>query len=276
MGQKRILVVEDDMDVAELLLMFFEGQGYTVFHADLGADGVSLARSKFPNLILLDIMLPDMNGFDVCAELRANNLTKYVPTIFLTQKNTRNDRVSGLQLGADDYITKPFDIEELRVRVSKSIERATRDHIHEEVTGLPTGPVIDEEQTNFAQSEQPWSRLDISVEEIDGFRDVYGFLSGNDAINLASRILTNTLIEYGTDNDFIAIVDDKSFVIFTFSNKVSDMVKMAQEEFSGRSAALYKFTDVEQGYVVMDEGTDHERQMPLMSLNIQVQDFVAS
>jgi DNA-binding response OmpR family regulator len=154
MNKMRVLAIEDDVDVAELLVMFFQGQGYEVFHADSGVGGISLARAKLPNVILLDIMLPDMEGFDVCRELRSANLTRYIPTIFLTQRNSRADKVSGLELGADDYITKPFDIEELRVRVQKSIHRATRDHLHEEITGLPTGPLVDDQHSQFMFASQ--------------------------------------------------------------------------------------------------------------------------
>src|SRR5690606_9448939 len=155
-------------------LMFFNAEGYEVFHAEFGMDGVNLARAKLPNIILLDIMLPDMDGYDVCRELRSANLTKYIPTVFLTQKNARADKVAGLQLGADDYITKPFDIEELRLRVQGSIARATREHLNERITGLPTGPLVEEEFNSFKTQSSPWTRLDIHISGFDAFRDAYG------------------------------------------------------------------------------------------------------
>ena len=143
MSKKRLLIIEDDVDVSEMLTTYFESQGYEVFHATEGTEGIAMGRAKLPNLILLDVMLPDMDGFDVCRALRTTTLTKYIPITFLTQRDARADKVAGLELGADDYVTKPFDIEELRLRVQGSIKRATRDHLHEPRTGLPGGPMID-------------------------------------------------------------------------------------------------------------------------------------
>ena len=275
MGKHRILAIEDDIDVAELLVMFFEGQGYEIYHADTGNGGIALARAKIPNLILLDIMLPDMEGFAVCRELRDASLTKYIPTIFLTQRNTRSDKVSGLELGADDFITKPFDIEELRVRVQKSIERATRDHLHEEVTGLPTGPLIEEEHAYFAQSKDPWHRLDIRVNGFEAFRDAYGFLTANDALNLAARTITDKIIKFGSQNDFIGVIETGNFVVYTYSPDVEIMAEEAASEFAERAKALYKFTDVDQDAAIVDEGTTSEKRIPLMHFDITSQSSVA-
>ncbi len=140
MAQKRLLIIEDDVDLHEMLATYFVSLGYVVFQAEEGSEGIALSRARFPNLILLDVMLPDMTGFDVCRALRTTTLTKYIPIMFLTQRDARADKVAGLELGADDYITKPFDIEELRLRVEGSIRRATRDHLHEPRTGLPDRP----------------------------------------------------------------------------------------------------------------------------------------
>src|SRR5688572_25118114 len=147
MAKHRLLLIEDDPDVAEMLLMYFQALEYDVLHADNGKEGIELARTKFPNLILLDVMLPDMDGYEICFRLRKMSLTKYIPTLFLTQKDERASKVKGLELGADDYITKPFDIDELRLRVEGAIRRATRENLHEARSGLPTGQLIEDERT---------------------------------------------------------------------------------------------------------------------------------
>ena len=117
MGKGRILVVEDDFDISNMLRIYFSGQGYEVQVAPRGGDALMLTRKQLPQLIVLDIMLPDMNGYDVCRELRSTTRTSHIPIIFLTQKDERSDKIAGLELGADDYITKTFDIEELKLRV---------------------------------------------------------------------------------------------------------------------------------------------------------------
>ena len=126
MSKGRILVVEDDFDISNMLRIYFSGQGYEVQVAPRGGDALTMTRKQLPNLIVLDIMLPDMNGYDVCRELRTTTRTSHIPIIFLTQKDERSDKIQGLELGADDYITKPFDIEELKLRVQNAISAANR------------------------------------------------------------------------------------------------------------------------------------------------------
>ena len=111
MNNSRLLLIEDDHDVAEMLIMYFASHNYEVLHADSGLAGIDIARTKFPALILLDVMLPYMDGYDVCRHLRQTSMTKYIPILFLTQRDERTAKVKGLELGADDYITKPFDID---------------------------------------------------------------------------------------------------------------------------------------------------------------------
>jgi CheY-like chemotaxis protein len=251
--------------------MYFQSQGYEIFHADMGKDGIELARSRLPNLILLDIMLPDMEGFEVGKALREKNLTKYIPIIFLTQKNARADKIAGLEIGADDYITKPFDVEELRLRVKGSIERATRDHIHEPVTGLPSGPMVEAEYQNYMQKGGGWHRLDVRVNGFKGFRDAYGFLTANDALSLAAKILSDGLSEYGSDNDFIGTTAEGQFAILTFADDVKKLADTVRDEFAERSQMLYKFTDIDQGFVVMEDG----EKEPLMHFTIDIQAPIA-
>jgi DNA-binding response OmpR family regulator len=111
MGKPRLLIVEDDFDIANMLKIFFTGHNFEVELAPRGNDALDKTRQNLPHLIILDIMLPDIDGFEVCRILRTHTRTSHVPIIFLTQKDERSDKLQGLELGADDYITKPFDIE---------------------------------------------------------------------------------------------------------------------------------------------------------------------
>lgn len=106
--KSKILVVEDDLDVAEMLNAYFRVQGYEVFTVNWGEDGVRACQTVSPDLVVLDIRLPDIDGYEVARRLRTDRRTQDVPIIFLTEKRDRADRLHGLELGADDYITKPF------------------------------------------------------------------------------------------------------------------------------------------------------------------------
>lgn len=144
MSKHRLLVVEDDFDISNMLRIYFAGQGYGVDVATRGSDALEKTRQNIPELIVLDIMLPDIDGFEVCRQLRTNTRTSHIPVIFLTQKDERSDRLQGLELGADDYITKPFDIEELKLRVQNAIARAERESLTDPRSGLPSGRLIED------------------------------------------------------------------------------------------------------------------------------------
>src|SRR4030065_2328538 len=116
MGKPRLLVVEDDADIANMLKIYFGGMDYEVDIASRGGLALEKTRTVLPHLIVLDIMLPDIDGYEVSRNLRTNMGTSHIPVIFLTQRDERSDKLQGLELGADDYITKPFAIEELKLR----------------------------------------------------------------------------------------------------------------------------------------------------------------
>lgn len=263
MAKHRLLLVEDDYDVAEMLLMFFETQGYEVVHADNGTDGVALARSRFPNVILLDVMLPDMDGYDVCLRLRRSALTKFIPILFLTQRDERASKVRGLELGADDYITKPFDIDELRLRVKGTINRATRENLHETRTGLPTGPLV-EDEIRYKQTNSPdFVAVIFSVDGLQTYHDVYGFVAANDVLNYAGSLIQRHISQYGTPDDFVGIQEDE-FIVLTHSDDPDAITEMIVHEFNQGAQAFYAFSDLEDDQLVMDRGTSQEQIVPLM------------
>ncbi len=142
----KILVIDDDTAINELVKINLELEGYTVFQANDGVKGFALAKQELPNLIILDIMMPEVDGFTVAKRIRENETTKDIPIIMLTALSELNDKVNGFNIGVDDYLVKPFEIEELKVRVRALLKRsnsipksaATRELLTlEEITLLP-------------------------------------------------------------------------------------------------------------------------------------------
>ncbi|MBU5484966.1 response regulator transcription factor [Clostridium sp. MSJ-11] len=123
MADEKILVVDDEENIRELLKFNLENLGYNVICSDNGKDAYNVAKAEKPNLILLDVMLPGMDGYDVCKSIRMNNSISTTPIIMITAKGEELDKVLGLELGADDYITKPFSIRELVARVKALLRR---------------------------------------------------------------------------------------------------------------------------------------------------------
>ncbi len=261
--QHRILVIEDDYDVAEMLLMYFQAQGYDVHHADTGSGGIELARRIIPHVTLLDVMLPDMDGYDTCIELRSKSLTRYIPILFLTQRDERTAKVKGLELGADDYVTKPFDVDELRLRVQGAIRRATRENLHEARTGLPTGALIDFELQQ--RKDESFHQLHFRISDYYTYADMYGFMAGYDVLFHAGKTIQETLVNLGTPDDFAGIIDD-DFVLFTHVTDIKKIEEAVYEQFNESVKAFYNFGDVTRGGIMVNADTADETLVPFMQL----------
>lgn len=125
MAHEKILVIEDEKDILELIAFNLECTGYTVFKASNGEVGLELVKKELPDLILLDLMMPGIDGFDVCRALKQDKLTKNIPVIMLTARGEDTDIVSGLELGAEDYVTKPFSPQILIARIRTVLRRSS-------------------------------------------------------------------------------------------------------------------------------------------------------
>jgi len=119
----RLLIVEDDADTSEMLDTFFQAEGYDTWVVAWGEEAVRTCQQDPPDAVILDVRLPDIDGFKVCQRLRDSFLTAHIPIVFLTEKNRLVDKITGLQVGGIDYITKPFDVRELKLRVRNALRR---------------------------------------------------------------------------------------------------------------------------------------------------------
>lgn len=268
MSKGRILVVEDELDISNMLRIYFSGQGYAVDVAGKGADALMSTRKQLPNLIVLDINLPDMSGFDVCRELRTTTRTSHIPIIFLTQKDERSDKIAGLELGADDYITKPFDIEELKLRVSNAISAAQRQKQVNPVSNLPTGSLIEDHLRGLMRSDADWHYLDIKINDFEPFSEVYGWAAGDEVIRYASLLLGDIVEEFGTNDDYVGHPGRDNFVIISHAQDANALVNALVERFTNDIMQHYSFIDRERGYMLVPNGQGGEDRVGLMSLSV--------
>jgi PleD family two-component response regulator len=209
-----LLIVEDDLDIAEMLDSYFRMQEFEVTTVNWGEDGVNKCLSNPPDLVILDIRLPDIDGFEVARRLRGNRKTRDLPIIFLTEKRERTDRLLGLSLHAEDYITKPFDIQELRLRINNVLERNHRITLTNPITGLPEGSLVDEFLQDYLDSAD-FSISVISLKNLGRFREVYGFVASDDLLRAVSLMLQDLLRSQGSPDDFIGHLDPVNFVLVT-------------------------------------------------------------
>jgi len=214
-----ILVVEDDVDVAEMLSAYFRAQDYEVLTVNWGKDAVQSCREHHPDLVILDIRLPDIDGYEVARRLRGNQRTSDIPIIFLTEKRDRVDRLMGLEVGADDYITKPFDIQELRLRVRNALRRTNQTTLTNPVTGLAEGALVDERLRECLQSED-WSILQVSIKNLGDFREAYGFVASDDVQRAVSLMIHNAMRGVGSTNDFVGQIGPMDFILVSHPENI--------------------------------------------------------
>jgi len=260
----RILVVEDDFDISNMLRIYFSGQGYDVQVAPRGGDALTLTRKQLPQLIVLDIMLPDMDGYAVCRELRQTTRTSHIPIIFLTQKDERSDKIAGLELGADDYITKPFDIEELKLRVKNAIDRVDREKSMDPRTQLPASKLIEEQLRDLMKTTDTWTYIDLKINNFEPFQEVYEFVASPDVLRSVALLMGEIVDELGTPDDFIGHAGNDDFVVITYATKPQPLQDKIVQRFDEEVKKHYSFIDRERQHVVLPNG----QEKPLMTMSV--------
>ena len=269
MGKARLLVVEDDNDISNMLKIYFNSLGYDVDVAPRGSEALEKTRTVLPHLIVLDIMLPDIDGYEVCRRLRQSTRTSHIPVIFLTQKDERSDKLQGLELGADDYITKPFDIEELKLRVQGAIRRSEREALTDPRSGLPAGRLI-EEQLRTTIRKSGWAYMDIRINHFDQFKDVYGFVAADDVLRFAAMLMSEVVDELGSSSDFIGHAGGDNFVVIG-SEDVADKIRTRLKvRFADEVQSHYNFMDRQQGFILAANAEGQMEKTPLMSFSIGI------
>lgn len=238
-----ILIVEDDLDLAEMLNAYFRVQGYDVLTAAWGEDAVRVCRETPPDIVVLDIRLPDIDGYEVCRQLRSHRRTESLPIIFLTERRERVDKLQGLSLGVVDYITKPFDIQELRLRVHNALRRANQQSLVNPITDLPERALVDERLDMVVSSSTDWGLVLVTLHNLDEFREVYGFVASDDVIRAIALMTSNIVRDAGNEGDFIGHLDLDQLIVVTTANRAKDIKKRSDERLTPTMEYFYPLKD---------------------------------
>ena len=249
---QHILVVEDDPNTAEMLTAYFTSLGYQVTQTAWGQDALVLAGQLKFDLVVLDIHLPDIDGYEVCSRLRAQRRTMNLPIIFLTERHERRDRLTGLELGAVDYLTKPFDVQEVRYRVRNILHRSTANPVVHPLTGLPTSTLIEEQVRRLRQ--QPHLLLvGVRIKGMRAFSDAYGFVSHDDVLRAVALILRNTVAEIMPEDVFVGHLSTYDFVLVAPAAQQYLVMGRLYQRLHEAISFFYPYQDWDSG--VLQDGT---------------------
>ncbi len=199
---KKIVVAEDDDAIAHLVAAALGDAGFLCLRAHDGDEAIMLARREAPDLLILDVMMPHTDGLEVAKRLKADVLASRIPILMLTSLSAVDDRVKGLEAGADDYLSKPFDLRELAARVRALIRSAKRERDRNPTTNLPGSTAVEDHVSLLLKQKTACTLLYCDVEHFEAFADAYGFRKADDLVaELGGLVLERARAYGGSDVD---------------------------------------------------------------------------
>jgi diguanylate cyclase (GGDEF)-like protein len=265
-----ILVVDDDADIARFVEVNLRSVGYDVSVAADGEEALVKAEEIRPDLVLLDVMMPRVDGFEVAQRLRRNPRTSNTSIIMLTAKALSSDKVLGLTSGADDYIIKPFDPIELLARVKTTLRRARDMRSLSPLTGLPGNIRIQDEIQRNIDEDLPFAVLYCDLDHFKAYNDHYGFVKGDRVIQASARILQEAAMEYARTDGFVGHVGGDDFVVVLPPDVADVAAARICERFNDEVASFYDRADLERGYVEVEDRQGKLQRFGLIAISIGV------
>ncbi len=266
----RILIVDDDPDIRDILKITLSEENYDVIEAGDGEEALKIIESKPLDLVLVDYKMPKMDGRELCRRVKKDLLLSHLPIIMVTGKGDINDKVNGIDAGADDYVVKPFEPKELLARIRMIIRRTKRDLEANPLTRLPGNVSIINELTRRMESRSLFAVCYCDLDKFKAYNDKYGFEHGDEVIRETARILIGAAQQYGNREDFIGHIGGDDFVVVTTPDKADTLCNKIIEEFEKKAPGFYNETDRKKGYVLAKDRSGKEQQIPLLSISIGV------
>ncbi|MEX0992108.1 MAG: response regulator [Actinomycetota bacterium] len=267
---EQILVVDDDPDIARFVEVNLRSAGYDVAVASDGEEALERATELRPDLVLLDVMMPRIDGFEVAQRLRRNPQTANTSIIMLTAKALSTDKVLGLTAGADDYIIKPFDPIELLARVKGTLRRAREMRNLSPLTGLPGNIRIQEEIERMVQDEVPFAVLYCDLDNFKAYNDHRGFVQGDRLIQATARMIQDAVLDLAGPEGFVGHVGGDDFVAVLPPEAATQAAQRIVTRFEEDVKEFYAREDLERGYVEVIDRRGEQQKMPLVAISIGV------
>lgn len=270
MLREKILIVDDDPDIVDVLRITLETEGYEIIEGHNGEEALDIIKKQTPDLLIIDFKMPKMCGDEVCRRIKQDILAQHMPIIMLTGKGEVTDKVHGINAGADDYMVKPFEPQELVARVKMVLRRTARDLDANPLTRLPGNVSILNEIQCRIDRKEPFAVFYIDLDKFKSFNDKYGFRKGDEVIKNTARILISSVQEKGTPKDFIGHIGGDDFVIVTIPNKTDELCKNIISKFDLMIPEFYNKGDREKAYIMAKDRQGKVKKIPFMSISIGV------
>jgi diguanylate cyclase (GGDEF)-like protein len=269
-GGESLLVVDDDPFIARLLEIELKAAGYDVRVASDGEQALVAAQERPPQLVLADVMMPNMDGFELTRRLRQDPRTATVSVIMLTARGLSADKLEGFAIGADDYIVKPFDTPELLARIRGVLNRASDTRSLSPMTGLAGNVAIEDEIERRVASGEPFAILYADLDRFKAYNDRYGFLRGDEAIRETARVIGEAAAAVVGAETFVGHAGGDDFVVVVPPEHATAAAQRIVQDFDEMIPGLYDEDDRANGYVEVTNRRGDPQRFPLLTLSIGI------
>lgn len=268
--KKTILIVDDEPYVIDSVKSELESTGFNVVVANNGQDALELAKKVRPDLILLDILMPKISGLEVCSRLRDDFLTSRIPIVILTVLSDTRKKVMAINGGADDFLTKPFDPEEVVARIRMIIRRTETNLGSNPLTRLPGNTEIYREIEYRLNSKKKFAMAYLDIDNFKSFDDKYGYQRGDKVIVETSLIIQASVARYGNKGDFVGHIGGDDFIYITTPSKVEKITEHIIRSFDEVVPSFYSAEDKKRGYIECEDRRGKLNRFPVLTISIGI------
>ena len=265
-----VLVTDDDPDLRDIVRSILEPQGFQVVEAADGQAALESIRSRRPDLLILDYTMPRRDGAEVCRALKQDLLLRHLPIIMLTGRGETQDKVTGIEAGADDYVVKPFEPQELLARVRMVLRRTAQELEANPLTTLPGNVSIEAEIESRLAATQPIAVCYADLDRFKAFNDHYGFERGDQVIKQTAKILLESVKRCGSPSDFLGHIGGDDFIIITTPDRADAVSQAIVEQFDSTIPQLYDEEDRARGFLLHTDRQGNPIKVGLLTISIAV------
>ncbi len=266
---RRILIINDDLWTAKAIKGSLELEGFGAIIAQTGEDALQKIYELPPDLIITEISLPDINGYELCKRLSRERRSAHIPIITITTNSDIGEEIKVLESGADVYMVKPFNLIELSARVKALLRRVEQERVVSPLTGLPGTVSIEEEiLKRVVNHNEKFEVMYLDIDNFKAFNDVYGFLQGDSAIKLTAKVLLESFEKFGSKSDFIGHIGGDDFIAITTPDRADNLCQEIISQFDLRIKDLYQEEDIKNGYIIRNSRSGEKEKFPLLTISI--------
>lgn len=266
----RIVVADDQDDLLAMMQDALAMEGYEVSGAHDGQEALDIVAQSLPDIVIVDLWMPRKNGFEVCQALKENPETQHLPVVLLSGAADLQNKVQGLELGADDFVTKPVNLVELLARIRMILKRTRKSIDANPLTKLPGNASIQTKITTCIAGKGPLAVLYLDLNNFKAYNDAYGFEAGDRVIQATGRLILDAVHKKGAPGDFVGHIGGDDFIIVTQPDAMEALAREIVSRYDDMAPSFYRKEDAQRGRLLSKDRKGNSVEFPLLAIAVGV------